>query len=178
MILADVALRCTRSGIHKLGHRGDKLCRREWLGQKDAVGNAPRGPLVGMSASHVDDGKLGVDFPGLPRDLPTIHPTSKTDVGDECEIFGLTALQQRDGLFARCSDGRFKTAIAESIFNDALNGQVVFNNQNEKWIFQPRNSPTASPNSSRGTWGFVPAQCPKVYLEDSTQHHTHSVPGH
>jgi len=141
MILAEVALRCTRSGIHELGHRGDKLCRREWLGQKDAVGNALRGPLVGMSAGHVDDRKPRVDFSRLPPDFPTIHPAAKTDVGHECDISGLAALQQGHCLFARCCNGRFKTGIAESLFNQALNGLVVFNNQNEKWFFQGRKLP-------------------------------------
>jgi hypothetical protein len=141
MILADVALRCTRSGIHELGHRGDKLCRREWLGQKDAVGNALRGPLVGMSAGHVDDRKPRVDFSRLPPDFPTIHPAAKTDVGHECDISGLAALQQGHCLFARRCNGRFKTGIAKSLFNQALNGLVVFNNQNEKWFFQGRKLP-------------------------------------
>src|ERR1700687_1608344 len=126
-----------------------------------------------MSASHVDDGKLGVDLPGLPRDFPTIHPTSKTDVGHECEISGLAALQPGHCFFARCCNGRFKTGIAESLFNQALNGRVIFNHQNEKWIFQRRNSPATSPNSSRGTWGLVPALCAKVCQADSLQPNIH-----
>jgi len=83
MILADVALRCTRTAF-KAGHRGDSCARRDGLVRRTLLERL-RGPLVGMSTGHVDDRKPRVDFSGLPPDFPTIHPTAKTDVGHECE---------------------------------------------------------------------------------------------
>ena len=49
----EAALRCRRTGIEKLGNGCDKLGRRERLGQKEAVRDAMRGPLVGTGTGHV-----------------------------------------------------------------------------------------------------------------------------
>src|SRR5258707_10078942 len=43
-------LRCRRAAIEKLGNGYDKLGWRERLGQKEAVRDAMRGPLVGTGA--------------------------------------------------------------------------------------------------------------------------------
>ena len=173
MILADVALRCTRSGIHKLGHRGDKLCRREWLGQKDAVGNALRGPLVGMSASHVDDGNWGsTSLACRATSQPSIRPRRPMSVTSARYLawppftFSRVTASSPDAAMAgskppslRASATRPCTAGSSSIT------KMRSGSSNAK------SSPIASPNSSRGTWGFVPTLCTEVYLEDSAQHH-------
>ena len=49
-------LRCRRAAIEKLANGCDKLGWRERLGQKEAVRDAMRGPLVGTGTGHVDDG--------------------------------------------------------------------------------------------------------------------------
>ena len=55
----------------------------ERLGQKNAVGNAVRGPLIGRRARHVDDWKCRVDLSGLFADLPSVHLAMQIDVGDK-----------------------------------------------------------------------------------------------
>ena len=49
----ETALRSRRTRIQKLRDRSDKLGWRERLGQKEAVRDAMRGPLVGTGTGHV-----------------------------------------------------------------------------------------------------------------------------
>jgi hypothetical protein len=60
-----------RTLIEKLGDGSDELRRRERLGQKNAVGDALRGPLIGICSGDVEDGKLRVDLSGLPGNFPS-----------------------------------------------------------------------------------------------------------
>jgi hypothetical protein len=76
--------------IEKLRNGGNELCRRERCSQKDAVGNAPRGPFIG-GAGHVDDREGRVDFSGLPCDFPPIHRAEQIDSGDECPVMAPVA---------------------------------------------------------------------------------------
>src|SRR6478672_11326360 len=79
-------LRCRRAAIEKLANGCDKLGWRERLGQKEAVRDAMRGPLVGTSTGHVDDGKIWIDLPGMLGDFPSVHSAPQFDVGHECPV--------------------------------------------------------------------------------------------
>ena len=72
-------------------HGSDKLRWRKWLGQKNAIRNALRGPPVGCSGD-VEDGKGRVDLSGPLRDLPSIQPAQQSDVGHERVLFALVSL--------------------------------------------------------------------------------------
>src|ERR1700693_3804040 len=61
-------------------HGSDKLRWRKWLGQKNTIRNALRGPPVGMCTGDVEDGKGRVDLSGPLRDLPSIKPAQQSDV--------------------------------------------------------------------------------------------------
>jgi hypothetical protein len=116
------ALRCRLPGIEKLGNGGDKLGRRKRLGQKDAVGNPLRAPIVCTVAGHVDGGKFRVDLSGALGDLPAVHPVSpEISVGHQRAEFAPASGQQGDSLFTRRGDSRFETALRKSVFDDALN---------------------------------------------------------
>src|ERR1700716_1953169 len=80
------------SNPHDPVHGSDKLRWRKWLGQKNAIRNALRGPPVGMCTSDVEDGKGRVDLSGPLRDLPSIKPAQQSDVGDERVVFALVSL--------------------------------------------------------------------------------------
>jgi hypothetical protein len=67
--------------LHHPVHGSDKLRWRKWLGQKNAIRNALRGPPVGMRTGDVEDGKGRVDLSGPLRDLPSIKPAQQSDVG-------------------------------------------------------------------------------------------------
>ncbi len=90
--MKEAALRWRLCAIEKLGNGSDELGRRERLGQKNAVGNAVRGPLIGRRARHVDDWKCRVDLSGLFADLPSVHLAMQIDVGDKRAVFGVAAL--------------------------------------------------------------------------------------
>src|ERR1700709_535115 len=53
-------------------HGSDKLRWSKWLGQKNAIRNALRGPPVGMCSGDVEDGKGRVDLSGALGYLPSI----------------------------------------------------------------------------------------------------------
>src|SRR6478609_6360121 len=95
IVVAPMDLRATlrRRGaaIEKLRKRGDKLRRRERLGHENAVGNAARSPFVFPDARHVNDGKFGIELPGVPGDFPAIHPASQADIGHECPVTALVS---------------------------------------------------------------------------------------
>jgi hypothetical protein len=59
------------------------------LVQHDAVGHAFGGPIVGAGTTHVNDGKLRIDFSRLLGNFPTIHPAFEVNVGHERAVFGL-----------------------------------------------------------------------------------------
>jgi hypothetical protein len=109
-----------RCSVEKLGDGGDELRGRERLGQKDAVGDTVRGPLVGRSAGHVNNRKRRVDLSGLPSDFPAIHRSLQIDVGHECPIVVSVSPDQGHRFFARSGNGWFETAIAQSVFDQAL----------------------------------------------------------
>ncbi len=89
-----------------------------------------------MPGGDVDNRESRVDLSGLLGDLPSIKHAQQIDVGHERAVRGDAALEQGYGLFARSGDSRFKTAFCERIFNDALNGIVIFNHENNGLIFQ------------------------------------------
>ena len=71
--------------------------------------------------------------------LATSHPSSLPSRwmgGHERAVRGDAALEQGHGLFASSGNSRFKTAFSERIFNDALNGIVIFNHEDNGLIFQ------------------------------------------
>lgn len=59
---------------HHPVYGGDKLRWPEWLGQKNAVRNTLRGPLVGVCCGDVEDGKAWVDLSRPLRNLPSSLP--------------------------------------------------------------------------------------------------------
>src|ERR1700737_977362 len=79
---------------HHPVHGGDKLRWRKWLGQKNAVRNALRGPPVGMCSGDVEDGKGRVDLSGPLRYLPSIKPAQQRDVDQEPMEFALVSVYQ------------------------------------------------------------------------------------
>src|SRR5882724_3300600 len=89
-----------------------------------------------MRGGYVDDGESRVDLSGLLRDLPSIKLAQQIDVGHERAVRGDAPLQQGHSLFTRSGNSRLKTAFRERIFNDALNGIVIFNHENNGLIFQ------------------------------------------
>jgi hypothetical protein len=103
------SLRRRRPDVEKIGNGRDKLRWRERLGQKDAVGNAVRCPLVGRSASHVNDGKGRVDLSGLPRDFPAVDPAKQIDVSHERAVLGLADLWVLGPHRLLCGDARSET---------------------------------------------------------------------
>ena len=73
-----------RGRIEKLRNGSHKLRGRERLRQHDAVWDALGCPLVGFDAAHVNDGKVRVDFPGVPCDIPPVEfSRTQIDVRDE-----------------------------------------------------------------------------------------------
>jgi len=130
-----------------------------------------RGPLVGMCSGDVEDGKFRVDLSGSLRDFPAIDPAPQIDVGNKRAILVLVSFEKGYRFFAGRRDSRFKTAISKSVFNDDLNRWVVFNNQDNRLIFQYSNSPYyPAPNTLRGSRGFVPEESTKVNLGASVPH--------
>src|ERR1700680_3630543 len=119
-----------------------------------------------MRGGDVDDRKSRVDLSGLLGELPSVKPAQQIDVGHQRAVRGDAALEQGHGLFARSGNSRFKTAFSECIFNDALNGIVIFNHENNRLISQRRTPPAAQPKTSRGSRYFVPEKSTKVNLKN------------
>ena len=51
-------------------------------------------------------------------------------------VFALVTLQQRHRFLTGRGDSRFKTAIYESVLNNHLNREVVFDDQDNRRLFQ------------------------------------------
>jgi hypothetical protein len=124
--------------VEQLRDGSDKLGRGEGLGQKNAVGDAVRGPLLGCGPGHVDDGKGRLDLSCLPCDIPAVHCALQVYVGNERPVMLPVALQQRHGFLARGDDRRFVTAIAQRLVDECLNQRIVFNDQDNQQIWQNR----------------------------------------
>jgi hypothetical protein len=65
-------LRWRCSSIMKVRNGGDKLGWRKRLSQHDAVRDTLGRPIVIVFAAHLNDGKVGGDFSGVSRDIPTV----------------------------------------------------------------------------------------------------------
>jgi len=68
----------------------------------------------------------------MASDLPSI--------GYECPLFGIGSIQQFHSLLARSRNSDLKSAVAKGLFNDTLNELVVFNDQDNRQVFQCRDS--------------------------------------
>jgi hypothetical protein len=79
--------------LRKLRNGDDKLRGRERLGQKNAIRNAFRGPLLGRRAGYVNDREGRVDLSSVLRNFPTVDPADEIDVGHKRAILALAALQ-------------------------------------------------------------------------------------
>lgn len=68
--------------VQKLGYRRDKLSRRKWLHEQDAVRHPVRCPVIGSGTRHVDNRERRFDLPGLLRHFLTGHAAPEIDVRD------------------------------------------------------------------------------------------------
>jgi hypothetical protein len=62
----------------------------------------------------------------LATSQPFILSRPRFSVGHQRAEFALASGQQGDSLFTRRGDSRFETALRKSVFDDALNRIVVF----------------------------------------------------
>jgi hypothetical protein len=67
--------------IEELRDGSDELRWRERLRQHDAVRDAFGCPIVSVFATHVNDGKIGVDLSGVSGDVPAFDPLPEIDIG-------------------------------------------------------------------------------------------------
>src|SRR6267154_5894321 len=119
-----------------------------------------------MRGGYVDDGESRVDLSGLLRDLPSIKLAQQIDVGHERAVRGDAPLQQGHSLFTRSGNSRLKTAFRERIFNDALNGIVIFNHENNGLIFQRQLPRLPSQTHHAESRYFVPGETCKSELKE------------
>jgi hypothetical protein len=88
-------------GIKELRNGGDKLSWRKRLRQHNAIRDALRSPVFEVLAAHVNDGKIGVDFSGVPGNVPAVELAwRKIDISDQRSIFPFGSVKQLHGMFA------------------------------------------------------------------------------
>ena len=103
-----------------------------------------RRPVVTARTGHVDDGKFWIDLSGSLGDFPAVYSAAQIDISHKRPVLAVIPLQQGHRLVARCSYCSFKAAFGQGIFNNALYGLIIFDDYDDKQLFQLLKLPTAS----------------------------------
>jgi len=118
------------SDVEELRNGRDELGWCEWFFEKDAAGDALRGPLIRRSAGHVDDRKCWVRLPHPSGDIPTAQPSHQTNVRDERLVLLGAAHEQSKGLFGGGQNICLEAGLGERVFQNALQRVLVFDDEN------------------------------------------------